>query len=114
MLWFEQGLEWWGCCDLSKVWNGGEGCDLHGLWLVMLEFAMDRVLGVDTPGQQVPPCARYGTACLLIRDDVESVPYLDKWEIGVVTCLGSHGARGPWNYILPWETLAFLWYHILP
>jgi hypothetical protein len=25
------------CCCLSKVWNGGEGCDLHGLWLVMLE-----------------------------------------------------------------------------
>jgi hypothetical protein len=37
------------------VWNGGEGCDLHGLWLVMLESAKDRVLGVDTPGQQVLP-----------------------------------------------------------
>jgi hypothetical protein len=30
------------------VWNGGEGCDLHGLWLVMLESGKDRVLGVDT------------------------------------------------------------------
>jgi hypothetical protein len=39
------------CCGLSKVWNGGEGCDLHDLWLIMLESAKDRVLGVDTPGQ---------------------------------------------------------------
>jgi hypothetical protein len=38
------------CCGLSKVWNGGEGCDLHGLWLVMLESAKYRVLGEDTPG----------------------------------------------------------------
>jgi hypothetical protein len=36
----------------------------------MLESAMDRVLGVDTPGQQVPPCVRYGTTCLLIRDAI--------------------------------------------
>jgi hypothetical protein len=32
------------CCSLSKVWNGGKGCDLHGLWLVMLKSAKDRVL----------------------------------------------------------------------
>jgi hypothetical protein len=25
----------------AVVWNGGEGCDLHGLWLVMLEAAKD-------------------------------------------------------------------------
>jgi hypothetical protein len=25
------------------------------MWIVMLESAKDRVLGVDTPGQQVPP-----------------------------------------------------------
>jgi hypothetical protein len=25
------------------------------MWFVMLEFAKDRVIGVDTPGQQVPP-----------------------------------------------------------
>jgi hypothetical protein len=41
---------------------------------VMLESAMDRVLGVDTPGQHVPPRVRYGTTCLLIRDVVGSVP----------------------------------------
>jgi hypothetical protein len=64
------------------------------IWFVMLEFAKDRVIGVDTPGQQVPPRVRYGTACLLIRDAVGSVPCSDEWEIGIVTHLGSHGARG--------------------
>jgi hypothetical protein len=63
------------------------------MWFVMLESAKDRVLGVDTTGQQVPPRAQYGTACLLIRDVVGSVPCSDEWEIGVVTRLGSHGAR---------------------
>jgi hypothetical protein len=64
------------------------------MWFVMLESAKDRVIGVDTPGQQVPPRVRHGTACLLIRDVVGSVPCSDEWEIGVVTCLGSHGPRG--------------------
>jgi hypothetical protein len=64
------------------------------MWIVMLEYAKDRVLGVDTPGQYVPPCVWYGTTCLLIRDVVESEPCSDKWEIGLVTRLGSHGARG--------------------
>jgi hypothetical protein len=40
------------------------------MWFVMLESAKDRVLGVDTQGQQVPPRIRYGTTCLLIRDAV--------------------------------------------
>jgi hypothetical protein len=64
------------------------------MWFVMLEFAKDRVIGVDTLGQQVMPRVRYEIACLLIRDVVGSVPCLDEWEIGVVTHLGSHGARG--------------------
>jgi hypothetical protein len=64
------------------------------MWFVMLESAKGRVIGVDTPGQQVPPRVRYGTDCLLIRDAVGSVPCSDEWEIGVVTRLGSHGARG--------------------
>jgi hypothetical protein len=64
------------------------------MWFVMLESAKDRVIGVDTPGQQVPPRVRYGTTCLLIRDAVGSVPCSDEWEIGVVTRLGSHGVRG--------------------
>jgi hypothetical protein len=82
------------CCGLKKVWTGGKGCDIHGLWLVMLKYAKDRVLGVDTPEQQVPPCVRYGMACLLIRDVVGSVPYSNDWEIGAITCLGSRSARG--------------------
>jgi hypothetical protein len=45
------------------------------MWLVMLEPAMDRILGVDTLGQHVPPCVRYGMACLLIR-----------YAIGYVSC----------------------------
>jgi hypothetical protein len=63
------------------------------MWFVMLESAKDRVIGVDTPGQQVLPHVRYGTTCLLIRDIVGSVPCSDEWEISVVTRLGSHGAR---------------------
>jgi hypothetical protein len=64
------------------------------MWFVMLESANDRVIGIDTPGQQVPPRVRYGTAYLLIRDVVGSVSCSDEWEIGVVTRLGSHGAKG--------------------
>jgi hypothetical protein len=33
------------------------------MWLVMLESAKDRVLGVDPSEQHVPPRVRYGTAC---------------------------------------------------
>jgi hypothetical protein len=43
------------------------------MWFVMLESAKDQIIGVDTPGQQVPPRVRYGTTCLLIRDAVGSV-----------------------------------------
>jgi hypothetical protein len=64
------------------------------MWIVMLESTKDRVLRVDTPGQQVLPRILYRMACLLIRDVVGSVPCLVEWEIGVVTRLGSHGARG--------------------
>jgi hypothetical protein len=64
------------------------------MWFVMLESAKDRVIGVGTLGQQVPPCVRYETVCLLIRDVVGSVPCSDEWKIGIVTRLGSHGVRG--------------------
>jgi hypothetical protein len=83
----------------------------------MLKSAKDRVLGVDTPRQQVSPQVRYGTTCLLIRDVVGSVPCSDEWEIGVVTRLGSHGATGVIAATsvvtrpgLPREILALLWY----
>jgi hypothetical protein len=102
------------CCGLRKVWNGGEGCDLHGLWLVMLESAKDILLWVDTPGQQVSPRVWYGRTCLLIRDAIGSVSYSDEWEFGVVTRPGSHGARGAVVWRLAWKTLAMLWYCILP
>jgi hypothetical protein len=51
------------------------------MWVVMLKSAKDRILGVDTPGQQVPLCVWYGMACLLIRGVVGSVPYSDEWEL---------------------------------
>jgi hypothetical protein len=41
------------------------------MWLIMLESTKDRVIGVDTPGQQVQPRVRYGITCLLIRDVVK-------------------------------------------
>jgi hypothetical protein len=66
------------------------------MWFIMLESAKDRVIGVDTPGQQVPPHVRYGTTCLLIRDAVGSVPCSDEWEIVLVSRLGSHGVGGIW------------------
>jgi hypothetical protein len=80
------------------------------MWLVMIKSAKDRVIGVDTPGQQVSPRVRYGTTCLPFRDVVGSVPCSDEWEFGIVTHSGSHGARGAVVPRLPWETLALLWY----
>jgi hypothetical protein len=32
-------------------------------WIVMLESAKDRIVGVDNPGQHVPPHVRYEMAC---------------------------------------------------
>jgi hypothetical protein len=66
MLWFEQGLvvETVGIRQM--------------MWFVMLEIAKDQVIGVDTPGQQVPPRLRYGTACSLIGDVVGCVPCSDE------------------------------------
>jgi hypothetical protein len=76
----------------------------------MLKSAMDRVIGVDTPGQQVLPHVRYGMTCLLIRDVVGSVLFSDEWEFGVVTRPSSHGARGAVVPRLLRKTLALLWY----
>jgi hypothetical protein len=45
----------------------------------MLESAKDRVLGVDTLGQQVPPRVRYGMTCLLIRDVVGCESCSEVW-----------------------------------
>jgi hypothetical protein len=50
------------------------------LWLVVLEYAKYRVLGVDTPGQHVLPCVWYRTACLLIWDAVGCECCSEVWE----------------------------------
>jgi hypothetical protein len=64
-MWFDRGED--RCCGLSKV----EMMEMVGfrqvMWLVMLESGKDRILGVDTSGQLVPPHVRYGMTCLLIR-----------------------------------------------
>jgi hypothetical protein len=80
------------------------------MWFVMLESVKDGVIGVDTPGQQVPPRVWYRTTCLLIRDAVGSVTCSYEWKISVVTRLGSHGGRGAVVPRLPRETLTLLWY----
>jgi hypothetical protein len=49
------------------------------MWFVMLQSTKDRVLGVHTPGQPVPPCVWYGTTCLLIRDVVGCESYSAVW-----------------------------------
>jgi hypothetical protein len=49
------------------------------MWFVMLESAKDRILGVDTPGQHVPPRVRYGTTCLLIRYVIGRVSCSVEW-----------------------------------
>jgi hypothetical protein len=60
-MWFDPGED--RCCGLSKV-GMVETVEIRQvIWLVMLESAKNRVLGVDTPGQHVPPRVRYGTAC---------------------------------------------------
>jgi hypothetical protein len=84
------------------------------MWFIMLESAKDRVIGVDTPEQQVLSRVEYEIACLLIRDAMGSVPCSDKWESGIVTRPGSHDARRAVVLQLPRETLAMLWYCVLP
>jgi hypothetical protein len=65
MLWFEQQLEWWRWLILS--------------WHVVLEFAKDRILGVDTPGQHVPPRVQYEMTYLLISDAIGCVSCSVEW-----------------------------------
>jgi hypothetical protein len=70
------------------------------LWLVMLESAKDRILGVDTLGQHVLPHVHYGMPCLLIRNDVGSVPCSDEWEVAESFTQAHMVQEGPWycNY----------------
>jgi hypothetical protein len=74
------------------------------MWLVMLESAKDRILGVDTPGQHVPPRVQYGRTCLLIGYAIGCVSCLVEWgwqhTLWLVFCdilcelPEPHGARG--------------------
>jgi hypothetical protein len=80
----------------------------------MLESAKDRILGVDTPGQHVSPRVRYELAYLLIRIVVGSVSCSDEWEVVWSYAQAHMVQEGPWYRILPRETLALLYYHVLP
>jgi hypothetical protein len=51
------------------------------MWMIMLKYAKDRVLGVDTTEQQVLSHVWYGMTCLLIRDAVKSVPCSGEREL---------------------------------
>jgi hypothetical protein len=67
------------CYDLSNV-GTVETVGLHQvMWFVMLEYAKDQILGVDTPGQHVPPRVQYGTACLWIRYVISCVSCSVEW-----------------------------------
>jgi hypothetical protein len=64
------------------------------MWIVLLESAKDRFLGVDTLEQQVPPRVWYGTTFLLIRDAIGSEYCSIVWGKGVGRDPDPHGARG--------------------
>jgi hypothetical protein len=83
------------------------------MWFVILEYAKNRVIGVDTSGQKVSLRVRYGMTCLIISDVVGIVFSLGEWEFGIVTRSGSHGGRRAMVSRLPQKTLAMLWYCVL-
>jgi hypothetical protein len=59
-----------------------ETAEIHQvMWIVMLEYAKDQILGVDTLGQLVPSRVQYEMACLLIRGVVGIVSCSDEWEL---------------------------------
>jgi hypothetical protein len=61
------------------------------MWL--LTSTKDRILGVDTPEQQVPPRVWYETACLLLRNTIGCVSCLDEWGMTWLFRLGSTWCR---------------------
>jgi hypothetical protein len=85
MLWFEQWLEW-------RRW-------LIPSWHVVLKSAKDRILGVDTLGQHVPPYVRYGTAFLLITNTIRCVSCLDEWGLA-------------WDFTQAHMVQERSWYHV--
>jgi hypothetical protein len=94
-MWFDHGED--RCCDLSMVGMVETVGFRQVMWIVMLESAKDRILGVDTTGQHVPPRVRYEVACWLIRKALVS---LSCWmsRTGMAIPTRPHGARGAWGY----------------
>jgi hypothetical protein len=102
-MWFDRGED--RCCGLSNVGMMETVGLCQVMWFVMLESAKDRILGVDTPGQHVPPRVRYGTTCLLIRYVIGRVScsvewgwLLSLWSVFVtffVNCLNHMVQEGP-------------------
>jgi hypothetical protein len=86
-MWFEQWLKWW-------RW-------LIPSWHAVLESIKDRILGVDPPGQHMPPHVRYGTTYLLIRNTIGGVSYSVEWGLTsffvsyFVICLHHMVQEGP-------------------
>jgi hypothetical protein len=76
-MWFGRGED--RCCGLSKVGMVETVGFYQVMWFIMLKSTMDRILGVDTPGQQLPPHVRYGMACLLIRNTIGCVSCSIEW-----------------------------------
>jgi hypothetical protein len=76
-MWFDRGEDW--CYGLSKV-GMVDTVGIHQvMWLVMLKSTKDRIWGLDTPGQYVPPRVRHGTTCLLIWNAIGCVSCLVEW-----------------------------------
>jgi hypothetical protein len=102
-MWFVPGKD--RCCGLSKVGTVATVGFRRVMWLIMLESAKDRILGVDTPGQHVQPCVCYRMACLLIRYAIGCVScsvewgwLLSAWPVCVtfyVNCLNHMVQKGP-------------------
>jgi hypothetical protein len=97
MMWDDHGED--RCCDLSKVGMVKMVGFRQEMWLVMLKSAKDWILGVDTPGQHVPPHVRYGTVCWLIRKALVS---MSCWKRGTGMAIPTRpqGARGGHEGIL--------------
>jgi hypothetical protein len=90
-MWFGPGKD--RCCGLSKDGTVETVGFRQVMWLVMLKSAKYRILGVDTPGQHVPPRVRYGMTCLLIW-----------YAIGCVSC------SVEWGWLLSvWYSMWTAW-----
>jgi hypothetical protein len=96
-MWFDRSED--RCCGLSKVGMVETVGFYQVMWFVMLESAKDRILGVDTPRQHVPPRVRYRTTCLLIRYAIGYVLCLVEWVGTILSDIlcelpKPHGTRG--------------------